>query len=311
MWMHKICGSVLSSNVPIPELEITSAEQPELTFRLYSHSKEFPASWVWLNYWYLSDGEIWLAFAKLGAMYLLQFPELANFVVSIDAHTISCYPQEDIPWPTVRHLLLNQVIPIVLAHLGKTVLHASACAMPRGVVAFMGASGTGKSTLSASLGLRGYPVVTDDCLLIEEHDGVIMSYTSYPGSRLWPESVAALLAEDPQLQPLAYYTDKRRLVYKQSPLSSPNLLSSVYILTQPEKTTQTAEVEIIPLAASEAFLECIKHTFQLDITDRARLEGSFRQFEHLVKSVPFFRLTYRHDFALLPTLHNVIENHLI
>jgi hypothetical protein len=46
-------------------------------------------------------------------------------------------------------------------------LHASAVRTPRGVVAFCGDSGAGKSTIATGLSRRGYPVWADDALLLE------------------------------------------------------------------------------------------------------------------------------------------------
>jgi hypothetical protein len=190
------------------------------------------------------DGSIWLAFGKLETGYLLRFPELADFVVSADARTLRCYLRANCPPETIRHLLLNQVIPIVLSHLGNLVLHASACATPQGVMAFMGTTGMGKSTLAASFGLRGFAVLTDDCLLVEEQEERIITIPSYPGLRLWPDTVEALFKEVPPLQPLAHYTHKKRLLFDHKFFDGPRLLSAIYVLTEPEITQDISDVTI-------------------------------------------------------------------
>jgi hypothetical protein len=284
--------------------------QPEFTFQLCADTKDFSEPCHWLNHWYSPDGSIWLAFAKLEAGYLLRFPALADFVVSADARAVYCSLQANCPPETIRHLLLNQVIPTVLSHLGKLVLHASACATPQGAMAFMGMSGAGKSTLAASFGLRGFAVLTDDCLLVEEQDGAIMTVPSYPGLRLWPETVTALFEQEPVLQPLAHYTDKRRLLFDQDHVDGPRSLKAIYVLTQPENMQDITGVTITPLGASEAFLETVKHTFQLDITDREKLGQAFRQYEWLAKSVPFFRLAFPREHAFLSAVNMTILNHL-
>jgi hypothetical protein len=210
----------------------------------------------------------------------------------------------------MRHLLLNQVIPIVLSHMGKLVLHASACATPQGVIAFMGMTGAGKSTLAASFGLRGFSVLTDDCLLVEEQMEEILTVPSYPGLRLWPETVMALFDREPELQPLAHYTNKKRLLINQDHLDGPLLLKAIYVLAQPKKKQAATGVTITPLVASEALLETVKHTFQLDVTDRKRLGQSFRQQELLARAVPFFRLDFPREHAFLSSVHAAILSHL-
>jgi len=310
MFSYRICGHTIHSNVHIPELIVSDEREAEITFQLCAEAGPISESCDWLNHWYSLDGSIWLAFAKLEAGYLLSFPAHADFLVSADAHIVCCYPRANCPPETIRHLLLNQVIPVVLSHLGKLVLHASACATPQGVIAFMGMTGTGKSTLAASFGLRGFAVVTDDCLLVEEQDEEIMTVPSYPGLRLWPENVTALFEQEPLLQPLAHYTDKKRLILDQDQIDGSLSLSAIYVLTRPADTQDVDEVTITPVEASAALLETVKHTFQLDITDRDKLGQAFRQYEWLARSVPFFRLAYPHEHSYLSTVNMAILNHL-
>jgi hypothetical protein len=310
MFSYRICGYPFRSNVPIDELAPGDEPEFEFTFQLSADTKHFTESFHWLNHWYSLDGSIWLSFARLEGEYVLRFPEYVDFVISTDGHTISGYPRENCPPETMRHLLLNQVIPVVLSHLGKLVLHASACVTPQGVIAFMGMTGAGKSTLAASFGLRGFAILTDDCLLVEQRVAGIMTVPSYPGLRLWPETITALFERTPVLQPLAHYTDKKRLLFDQDQFDGPLSLRAIYVLTQPGKVQNIDDLAITPLGVSEALLETVKHTFQLDITDRKKLGQAFRQHEWLAKSVPFFRLAYPRDHAFLPSVNDAILNQL-
>jgi hypothetical protein len=310
MFSYRICGYPFRSNVAIDELVPGDEPEFEFTFQLSADTKHFTGSFHWLNHWYSLDGSIWLSFAKLEGGYVLRFPEYVDFVISTDGHTISCDPRENCPPETIRHLLLNQVIPVVLSHLGTLVLHASACVTPQGVIAFMGMTGAGKSTLAASFGLRGFAILTDDCLLVEQRVAGIMTVPSYPGLRLWPETITALFERTPVLQPLAHYTDKKRLLFDQDQFDGPLSLRAIYVLTQPGKVQNIDDLAITPLGVSEALLETVKHTFQLDITDRKKLGQAFRQHEWLAKSVPFFRLAYPRDHAFLPSVNDAILNQL-
>jgi hypothetical protein len=293
---------------------------------LSAHGEPEPGAW--LNYWYTPDGSVWLAFARLGDDYLLRFPALVDYVVSDDARAISCYPQQDVPLETVRHLLLNQVIPLALSHLGKLILHASACLTEQGAIAFVGSTGAGKSTLATSFGLRGLPVLTDDCLRIEERDEQMACYPSYPGVRLWPESVEELFDRAPAVQSLAHYTDKKRLVVGDRAAAGPFPLRCVYILANTDETDEVdetgeidaaddaeecdeaAQVRITRLETGRALLETIKHTFQLDNTDRVRISHSFQQYATLAKRVPFFQLAFPQRFTSLPAVNQAILEHL-
>ena len=309
MYQYRICGTTFQSNVSVPEVVPDDQETPEFTFELSPDPWRPLQPHRWLNHWYLEDGSKWLSFARIESGYLLRFPALADFTVSLDGQSICCHLRNECPPETMRHLLLNQVIPITLSQLGKLVLHASACATPRGVMAFMGTTGMGKSTLAASFGLQGFPILTDDCLLVEKHDDKIACVSSYTGLRLWPESVSALFEQEPELQPMAHYTDKKRVLFDQATLEGAHFLKSVYVLTQ-ANDEQGNGVTIIPLSSSEALFEIIKHTFQLDVTDQQRLGQAFKRYEWLARSIPFFRLTYPRNHAFLPTVQTTILNHL-
>lgn len=313
MQTYKICGNTFTSSISIPELAPACATEPAFHVRYCSEPRDFSTTGQWFNQWQLPDGEIWLALAKTDDEYLLHFPALVNFVVSDDARHIACYPQPDVPLETTRHLLLNQVIPLVLSHLGKTVLHASACATPKGVMAFMGMTGAGKSTLAAGFALQGYPMLTDDCLLAEAGGGEVRCVASYPGSRLWPESVSALFAHEPELNTVAHYTEKKRLVLDQQLSDDSWPLRAVYVIAEPaeveEDEEDSTELAISPLSSPQALLELVKHTFQLDNRDRAKSRLAFKQFEQVAKAVPFFRIAYPRDFASFAAVQQEILTH--
>lgn len=309
MGLYKISGYTFGSNLPLPELTAVDGPRADFTFELLPSTEDSIEPACWINHWTSRNDTVWLAFAKLDRGYLLRFPSLADFVISTATRAVCCYPREGVPNETVRHLLLNQVIPLVLSHLGSLVLHAAGCATPRGAIAFMGTTGMGKSTLAAAFGLQSFPILADDCLLVEEQQGVVMSIPSYSGIRLWPESISALFREEPTLSPPAHYTEKRRLLLAQSHPDAPVPLASVYVLSHPQKMKR-AGVTIEPLRASEALLAIVKHTFQLDSTCREQLCRSFRQYEWLAKSVPFFRLTFPRRHAYLAAVTTAVLNHL-
>ena len=310
MRSYRISGYTFSSNLPIPELAAVDEACADFVFELLSPVEDPIEPAHWTNHWAAPDGSVWLAFASIERGYLLRFPEFADFIISTDARSIHCHPRGDVPSETVRHLLLNQVIPLVLNHLGNLVLHAAACATPHGVIAFMGKTGMGKSTLAAGFGQQGFPILSDDCLLVKEQNGVVMSIPSYPGIRLWPESVSALFSEEPELQPLAHYTEKKRLLLEQHHPEAPAPLASVYVLSCPPARNRVTGVTIGRLRTSEALLEIIKHTFQLDSANPERLRRSFKQYEWLARSVPFFRLTFPRQHSYLSAVTAALLNHL-
>ena len=122
---------------------------------------------------------------------LLRFPELADFIV--EGNNISCHPRPGCREESLRHLLLDQVIPRVWAHTGHLVLHASAVKLPDGrVIAFLGESGWGKSTLVAALQGADCQLISDDCIHLASCEEGVRLTPSYVGLRLNEDSIKAL-----------------------------------------------------------------------------------------------------------------------
>jgi hypothetical protein len=80
-----------------------------------------------------------------------------------------------------ERLLFAQVLPLAAALNGRELFHASAVALDGGVLAFVGLSGAGKSSIAAHLVAGGAELVTDDVLALERRpDGIL----AHPGSGL-------------------------------------------------------------------------------------------------------------------------------
>jgi hypothetical protein len=94
----------------------------------------------------------------------------------------------------LQRLLVDHVIPRALVVAGHTVLHATAVQLAAGALAFIGASGAGKSTMAMHFVKHGAKLLADDALIIEQGDAALVVPTQSTG-RLWPDSAAALAME--------------------------------------------------------------------------------------------------------------------
>jgi len=311
--LYKLFQFTLESNIPLPELPQVEGEELEFAFRLLPTQEARLESVSWFHHWSLPNDDVWLSFARQGSGYLLHFPDLADFVISANAKDISCYPAPGIPLETVRHLLLDQVIPLALSKSGKRVLHSSAVVAPGGAIAFIGMTGMGKSTLTASFIKRGFPLLTDDCLLLEEKERHLYGVPSYAGLRLWDESLSVLFPDEPMGSQVAHYTDKKRLDLSGGQLSfcsNPILLQRMYVLDSPQQKGDTKTISITPLTPREALLELISYSFKLDIADREFLKQEFEYLCNLATLPLFHRLIFPRDLSLLPIVEEAILENL-
>lgn len=305
---HKLYGRVVQSDLVFRDL-LSVGQEGEFFLKVEQRSGLIVdgSYYTWRN----GDGTIWLQFTKHGSDYCLTFPDLAQFIISADGRQITCYPERAIPDSTLRHLFLDHVLPLALSHSGELALHASAVEVRGTCLGFLGVSGKGKSTLALYLAGNGFPLLTDDCLLIRGEPPCIMGIPSYPSCRLWPGDLPTLPCAGLKVSDVAHYTSKKRVSLNGAiPFcQSPAPVSALWFLASREPAGDDSPVVASRLAPREAMMELISHSFQLDVLDKQRLKRHFEQVGQLARSVPVFRLSYPRDRSLLPKIMETVLAH--
>lgn len=254
--------------------------------------------------WIFNDGKIWTLFYRRGESFVLRFPDLADFEVAADGFSVLAHPVVGTSSNTIRHLYLNQVLPLALSRQGKLVFHGSAVQTPFGVTAFLGESGRGKSTLAASFASSGCRFLTDDCLLLEKLDRGFCVQPSHPSIRLWDDSREALVHASAPLAPPVQHTSKARIlsddVLAFCDVAQP--LRNIYFLGD----GCASEVSITPMSPSEALIGLVNHSFLLDIEARDAIAAHFEELTQLVALPLYFRLDYPRHYAALPSVREAI-----
>jgi hypothetical protein len=239
---------------------------------------------------------------------LLRFPRLADFTISQDERSIAVRPEPGTPPETIRHLLLDQVLPRVLAQEGQLVLHASAVRVGEVAIAFIADSGGGKSTLAASLHRAGFAVLADDGLVVEPGEIGATALPTYTGLRLWPASAQALVSDTKSLSPMAHYSTKKRVTVNAAGRPERRPLSAIYLLKAPVADVGAPQgaVVVSPVSARAACLALIAQSFRLDVTDGRQTAVQFDLASRIASQVPMFTLSYPRDFSRLPDVHAAI-----
>jgi hypothetical protein len=308
---YAVYGLAISSDVTLPKLEGLESPEgiegyPRVRLRLKPSKHRRIQARDWFHSFVTADGRTTLRQAKVAGGFLLSFPELADFFVSRDGREVACYsPYSHGSIETICHLALDQVIPCVASLVGLLALHATAVVTPRGVCGFVGTAGAGKSTLVASFDLAGYPTFCDDCLVVVESGAGMLAEPGYPGVRLWEDSAQSILGVHAKDHPaLGHYTSKRGIERtagsKISRQRTP--LAAIYHLTR--DASDAPQIEL--LAARESFVQLIRSTYRLDITDREMLAREFRALHSLIDRVPVRRLRIPSDFDALPAVREAV-----
>ena len=257
--------------------------------------------------WALPDGLPWMEFHRVHGDYLLRFPELADFDVSADGATVTCHPVPDVRDALTQHLYLNQVLPLALSKQGKLVFHASAVEVAGAAIAFVAESGRGKSTLAAGFAIAGFRFLTDDGLVVEPATQGHMANPSHPSIRLWEDSEAALIAPGTATAPALHFTPKSRFLAGAHLgfCAEPRPLRRVYFLGD----GSASDIAFQRLTGSEAMIEWVKHTFLLDVEEKARLASHFDQLARLANEPIHYRLDYPRRYDDLPRVRRAIVEH--
>jgi len=307
MVSYRICNLVLGSDIPLPALPYAGEERQECSFRLVSGLRPSLTSVEWYQQWPSADGGTWIAFGRMGSGYILQFSDIASFTLSANFQDIQCLPRPGIPSETIEHLLLDQVLPLIVSSRGNLVLHASGVVTPTGAIAFLGATGLGKSTLAASFSEEGLPFLTDDCLVVKKDGDRILAVPSYPGLRLWPESLLAMFRYLPDLPQVAGYSTKKRLgADDRFPFHSELVaLKRIYLLIE-----VASGISIEPVKPRDAIPELMKYTFVMDINNRVDMRDKFEALSALAARSLCYRLAFQRDFSTLPDVRRAILAHV-
>ncbi len=311
---YSLCGFALASDSRIPELDetgsVTAGADRLINIRLGEAGRQFPEPSEWFMRQDLPSGVPWSARARTIDGYLLRFLELADFLVDRAGQHISCVSRHPATSDlAIRALLLDHVIPPVIALRGRYVLHAAAVRTRAGVCVFAGDSGAGKSTIAAQLTAAGGHFLTDDCLVIDELAGTVVAWASHPSIKLRDDAMR-FLSLGRESEPVAEYTTKRRVASSsfgaESPLG-PLPVARLYFLTRGEDdAVATAKPLIQRLPSSAAFMKLVKHSIRLDSVDRGLLEREFQFTRRIVDSVPAALLSLPNDLSKLRLAHDAI-----
>lgn len=306
--MYRLFDGKFICDIPLPEVPVIKQEEADIQI-LRGKGALDDSRFDWFHAWREPDGEIMLSCARQKVFggapsYLLRFPDLVDFLVN--GSVVSYYPLPDCREDTLRHLVLDQVIPRVWAHLGHLVLHASAVQLADGrVIAFMGDSGWGKSTLAGALQARGCRLLSDDCIGLEADGERVRLTPSYTGLRLNEDSITTLGMQKCAWAAVSHYSGKQRLLPVTAECNEPLWLDTLYIMVNPGGSTA---LSIKELAGAELITTLIKRSFLLDVNDDYCGTRQMREAGSVLRLTPgIYGLDYPRDYNQLTAICDVLS----
>ena len=242
---------------------------------------------------HITPNEIWIRHSRVGTFLVRQGSEIV-----VD-------PLPAVDERVIRSYIVKAALAAVLLQRGKLILHASGAAIGGAAVAFVGASGMGKSTTSAALHARGHPVIADDLLGVDVRDAdTPMALPGFPQMLLLPESASAL-GRDPSLLPrVSPVSDKFKLDAPEGFSLDPVPLRRIYALADADRDA------VEPLGGREAVATLVAHTFGILAFGQGAKPAHFLLCAELVKRVPVRRLARVRRLDRLTELVRHVEEDL-
>jgi hypothetical protein len=126
------------------------------------------------------DGTVLYGLGRDHDRCVLRYPGLCEFVGDPSLSDVSVHLHPGVDPGLIRVVAAGALIAVHLRLRQQLVLHASAVRVGDGAIAFVGASGMGKSTLAAALCREGHELVSDDVLRVDLSDPAVVR--AHPGS---------------------------------------------------------------------------------------------------------------------------------
>ena len=236
---------------------------------------------------------------------LLRWTNVFDFLIQADGGTLLCRPL-DRRAGQAFHTHLGPSLSYALIHLGIEPLHSTTVVVDGSAVALMGDCGYGKSSLGAAFVKAGYPLLTDDLLVLKRTGGGIIAYPGAPRVKLYPEIARRIFGTQVKGLQFEWLTPKLIIPLDGGRAqSAPVPLKAIYVLTAPRRRAPAA-LRIRRLTRRQAFMEIVRNTFNMAITDGSRLERQFAMASALTASVPIRSLSYPRRIELLTAARDAI-----
>ena len=176
----------MCSNVALPQLQREQFETADIVFRYVADAEGFrvPAEEPRSTTRHSTNVGCDLVVSEFSDRYLMSFENVCDFMVGLDGQYVECQAYDGVGVEWIRSILYGMVMGFSLHLRSKGNLHASAFVTSAGAVGLMAAPGTGKSTLAASFGARGFPLLTDAILAVDDFDGRMIATPAFPSASL-------------------------------------------------------------------------------------------------------------------------------
>lgn len=204
--------------------------------------------------------------------------------------------------------LLSRPFSLAIENYNGIVLHATSCLVHGRLVALLGPSGAGKTTLCLALAQHGHHPHTDDIVTLDRHDPTFSVPSGPPWFKVWPDSGKRFIEKYDEAPVLIKGSPKRKVSHSTWNGIDRHVLQHILVLNRNENI-RTAEIS--KLSPVDALLSLISNSHLADLDSllpdrRARMAF----LANLSTRVGVWSLNYPTGFQALPQVIDCIERHV-
>jgi hypothetical protein len=306
-WLPTVTDCLPTAEITAPQVDLFLGGMPDG----FNHSQLASKQGV---PWYVSQdhdsgGQPSLVIQKLEqtpereCCFWLRYGDGTEFLVNEQGSKVWAVWPEQFAVDYVLTYVLGVILGIVLHLQGIVCLHGSAIAIQDQAILFLGDSGAGKSTTAAALSQRGFAILSDDIVPLQEHQGQLWVQPTYPQVRLWPDTVTALYGAANRLPQLTDSWEKRCLDHRHQGYQfrpHPLPLGAIYLLR--ERCTDASVPEIAAVSRTQGLLELIFNRYTNNLPDKVMQAHCFEVLSQVVRQVPIRQITPPNNLDTLPQL---------
>ena len=244
-----------------------------------------------------ADGLPWVWFGRRGDKDVLRFPGLGW--CSFEANErIACAWRKHLRDQELEHLLTNHVLPLAASRAGFLVMHASVVVRPGGgAVALTGPVGAGKSTAALALVNQGWRMLSDDRLILDDHD---RAYPVAPTLRVAPDAAAHF--DHPAALPAGHHKVKLRAGGGWASHDDPIPLERIVFLEHSDDTAAATR-----LSARDASIAVLTSMLQLGLDQPHLQRRVFERVAALIATVPITELRIAKRWGSLSEIEAALQ----
>jgi hypothetical protein len=244
-------GLVLDSELDLPDLgdPITTAAAPDVVVR-FGDLDPAPRSTDALPY------GLWREGTRCG----VEVPDVGRYEMR-EGREIVIDPVPGARPRALRLFLLGTAMGAVMMQRDHLVLHGNAFRVADACAVVVGHSGAGKSTLAAELDRRGYDVLSDDVVPVDDAGNAV---PGYPRIKLWDDALERLGVGTEGLERITEDHEKFQVPLRRAQLG-PLPLRWIYVLERHAGEELTLE----PVHGALTFSLLHEHTYRNELVHGA------------------------------------------